>query len=476
MSSISVTKRTFPGNPTGNAASSRARHALAPTLVSVAAALCAALALVKLSLVGDLFLSELLLPIVAAIAASSGGQRVFADPAFKALFAASMLTLLGYILSDLAQGSRPDQFLRGWGRVALVISDFVCLSIIFGQDKRNFWWYSLGAGLGNILYLSVGMQTPLSKWKFGYADPIARTSITLGAFVPLRMLSVWLVLLGLHSMWSDFRSFAGLCLAVAAILWVQAGDQKRGGRRGGAATVKLLIAGAVAAIVISVTMSLTVEQQSAIRRLESNSGREAAIEVGIKAILRSPVIGYGSWAENKELAAMYTKRTNQLNGGSVRGSVSESYFAPHSQILHAWMEGGILGAALFFSLAYYLLKTSYWLVKTRPVDYLTPLLLYSLIIVIFNLFMSPFSASHRLGIATGAALIVMLNIERRRNMPTPLKVRQESSVAVEQPQEQAPARNRLRSINRTLHRADRRLREKTRQLFILPSGRVSDSA
>jgi hypothetical protein len=165
-----------------------------------------------------------------------------------------------------------------------------------------------------------------------------------------------------------------------------------------------------------------------------------------------------------------------LNGGSVRGSVSESYFAPHSQILHAWMEGGILGAALFFSLAYYLLKTSYWLVKTRPVDYLTPLLLYSLIIVIFNLFMSPFSASHRLGIATGAALIVMLNIERRRNMPTPLKVRQESSVAVEQPQEQAPARNRLRSINRTLHRADRRLREKTRQLFILPSGRVSDSA
>jgi hypothetical protein len=419
--------------------------------------LCGALSPIKLGLVGEIYAPELALPLVAAIAAFRGGRRVFSDSAFMALLTAGMVTLLGYILSDLVQGSRPDQFLRGWGRVALVISDFVCLSIIFGQNGRNFWWYSLGAGLGNLLYLRFAQHMPLARWKFGYADPVALASITLGVFVPQRVLSVWLVLLGLHSMWSDFRSFAGFCLAVAAILWVQAGDKKRSGQRGGATTIKLLIAGGVAAAIILVTMSLTAEE-SAGRRKESNSGREAAIEVGIEAISRSPVIGYGSWTENKELAAMYHKRQDQLSGGSGRvASDGSNNFAPHSQILHAWMEGGILGAALFFSLAYYLLKTSYWLIKTRPADYLTPLLLFSLINALWNLFMSPFSSPHRLGIATGIALIVMLSVERRMQAQVSTAARPQQAAPSPLVPETEPASGGLRLAKRKLCTADRRV-------------------
>ncbi|MEI6719646.1 MAG: hypothetical protein WCO67_02695, partial [Betaproteobacteria bacterium] len=83
----------------------------------------------------------------------------------------------------------------------------------------------------------------------------------------------------------------------------------------------------------------------------------------------------------------------------------------------AWMEGGLLGIALFATLFWHALRIGRWTVLERPIDPLSPLILYLLMFMIWDMFMSPFSAPHRLGIAAGAAVLVVLRMERRATNP-----------------------------------------------------------
>lgn len=402
----------------GNIGSASIRAgSLRPNVVAVLALICGALAPIKLAVVGDLFAPELMLPLVALIAGlSANGGRVIREPIFLAFLLAGFASLLGYVLSDLIQGSRPDQFLRGWGRVALVVSDFVCLAVILGQDRRNLWWFSLGSGLGAILFLWLVEGMPLAHWKVGYADPVVQTSAALGAFLPAQISSLWIGGLGVFSVLSDFRSFAAICLAVAAMIWLRVGKRERSGSIT-RATVKVGMAGGVVLIVLSNLLSMTQDGSSS-RRGASDAGRQAAFETGLEAISRSPLIGHGSWSENRESAKAYRKRADQLREAkgmeSPKPQSGRIGFNPHSQILHAWYEGGILGAAFFIVMLVQIVRQGRWLLTGRRFDALTPLLLYLLLVTTWNFFMSPFGAGHRLGIAMGAALLVMLGIERRQ--------------------------------------------------------------
>lgn len=376
---------------------------------------CGFLSPFQINLVGDLYGPELLLPLVALAARSSeASRRVTQDKVFRAMLLGGLVTLAGYVLSDLVQGSRPDQSLRGWGRVGLVIVDFVSLAVMLAQDRRNLWWFTLGAGLGGIAFLKFIEHAPLTLWKFGYAEPVLQVSAALSTFFPLRVSAVWILLLGMFSMVRDFRSFAAVCFLIGGYLWYRSRRPRQ--PLGAGATRKLILLGAVAGAMTLVALSMTGGEKTS-RRAASDAGRIAAIEVGIEAVRRSPIIGHGSWVEDRELAMMYLKRQAELVGW--RGDlpdVGNGNFSPHSQILHAWVEGGILGTALMMTLLWQLLRIGWWTLLQRQVDFLTPALLYILIATLWNLFMSPFSAPHRLGIATGAALLVLLHIERRRSL------------------------------------------------------------
>lgn len=384
------------------------------TGIGVLVAVCGALTPLKLGLMGEVFAPELLLPLIALVVRfSRQGDAGIREPLFGRLLMAGFVTLAGYVLSDLIQGSRPDQFLRGWGRVGLVISDFISLAVIFGQDRRNLWWYSLGAGLGSILFLRFASHAPLALWKFGYAEPVLQASAALGIFVPAQVASIWIGMLGVFSMFADFRSFAAICLAVAALVWLRAGKKARPSA-GSRSSAKLLMVGTAAALIVLATLAATGGTGSA-RRNESDAGRRAAFETGVEAVIRSPFVGHGSWAENRELSAMYLNRVHELQGNKESASVGkQAVFNPHSQILHAWFEGGILGTAFFVAVLVLLVRQGTWLATRRPPDALTPLLFYFAMMTMWNLLMSPFSAPHRLGIAIGAAIVVVMRIERRQ--------------------------------------------------------------
>jgi O-antigen ligase len=173
---------------------------------------------------------------------------------------------------------------------------------------------------------------------------------------------------------------------------------------------KLLIAGGAVLTAISYGLSTFSDEETLTRRSESNAGRAAGIEVGIIAVARSPIIGYGSWTENRELAELFLKKQREYGGDKQYRERAGAFFSPHSQVLQAWVEGGILGAAFFAFLLYQVVRSARWTVKFRPLDSLTPLLLNFLLFGAWALLMSPFGSS-RLAIATLAAIVLMLRVE-----------------------------------------------------------------
>jgi hypothetical protein len=374
---------------------------------------CGALNPLTLNLVGEIYAPEILLPIAALVALIlGGGSRAFSEKLFWVLLLAAGMTLGGYVLSDLIRETRPDQYVRGWGRVVLLMTDFVALAMLFGQDRRNLWWFSLGMGVGGVVYLRLVMHTPISIWKFGYAEPMVLVAAALGCFLPVRFAAAWLAALGVASMKYDFRSFAAICFVLAAYMWIRAARPWQP-LAGNGKLLKALVAGGLAGIVVLIALSATESDYSSQRRAQSDAGRSAAIEVGLIAIARSPLIGYGSWSENRELAQMYVTRYLEKRGIRDPDADVGRHFAPHSQILQSWVEGGGLGAVFFLVLGYQIVRSVKWAVLVRPADMLTPLILYFWFLCAWNFFMSPFSAPHRIHIAISAAVLVLLDSERR---------------------------------------------------------------
>lgn len=402
-------------SPSPRAASGDAmrRHHVRITGIGLLAFLCGSLQPLTVNLVGEIYAAELLLPLVGLAAlCARGGDAVFRERVFLIFLLALGFTLSGYVISDFIRESRPDQYLRGWGRVVLLATDFVALCILIRQDRRNLWWFALGMGVGGILYLRLILHTPISIWKFGYAEPMLLFAAAMSCFLPIRLGAAWLGLLGITSMRYDFRSFAAICFLLATYMWLRAARpwQPLVGR---GKSIQLLIAGGIAGALVLATLVLTESGYSSQRRADSNAGRTAAIEVGLIAVSRSPFIGYGSWTEDKELAELYLK--HYLSNRGIRDPNADAghYFTPHSQILQAWVEGGVLGAAFFLVLGYQLLRSAKWAALARPVDFLTPLILYLLFSCAWNLFMSPFSAPHRIQIALGAAVLMLMHSEQR---------------------------------------------------------------
>jgi O-antigen ligase len=91
--------------------------------------------------------------------------------------------------------------------------------------------------------------------------------------------------------------------------------------------------------------------------------------------------------------------------------ITGSSAATHSQILQAWVEGGILGVSFFLVFGFQLLKTLPAQLLSRRTDLLTPTLLFYQLYALWSLFMSPFAATTRLLIALGATALLLTYLD-----------------------------------------------------------------
>jgi len=382
------------------------------TFVGLVVFACGLAEPITVEILGRVYCAELLLPAAALVAVALGGAKLFRDRVFWILFLALLGMLLGYVVSDMFADTSSEHYLKGWGRVLFLISDFLALAIVTRQDKRNLWWFVLGVGLGGLVYFRFVehlASTHHAAWKFSYANHAILAVSALASLLPRGAAAAALLALGAWNMYLDARSFSAMCVAQAGIVWSRANG--KGGKLLG--KIKLSAALAAAALVVLFLLNYTANEWSQQRRASSSVGRIIMLQVGVRLIALSPFIGFGSWGQSPQIASI-VKDAYAASEDPVAKSyvVSGDVLGLHSQILQAWVEGGIL-AGVFFII--YIVGAGKALASVslyRPWDYLSGPLVAILLSGLWHAMMSPFVATHRLDIAMALTAITLVLSER----------------------------------------------------------------
>lgn len=361
---------------------------------------------------GELYVTELLLPVLAAIVLLMGKSHVFREKVFWQFVSLGICLMFGYIVSDLVAGTDSSNYIRAWGRNVLLFIDFIALAIIVGSDRRLVWWFVLGT-VTNSLFFFVFGDVSLQDWKLGYAQPLTLMVLLLTYFIPLRVALVVLIALSVISIYMDSRSSSAFSLFVAGFIIIRI-KKPAGLKLSFPAVFKIATVGSVLIMLIMTLLSQT-QGEFSDRRDVSSSSRLTALRVGVVAIGDSPILGHGSWGEGTEEYAdmVYEdmkKKMAELGRDYHKGEI----FRPHSQIIQSWMEGGLFAAAFFIFLGYQLIIGLKEVVLSRQLDYLSPLYVFLLLSSIWHLLLSPYGGGHRLQIAMGIMVICLLYVEKRK--------------------------------------------------------------
>ncbi len=379
---------------------------------ALASFICGTTYLNVIKFVGELYLAEILLVLVALAALVFGNTRqLFQSRVFILFMITIAACLLGYMISDLSIGTSQIDYLRGWSRIIVTATDIAALAAITAIDRRNLWWFFLGMAVGGVVTLMV-QGYPIQYWKFGYGLPVILFTGCLAYILPARIISFLFITLGVFSMFMDSRLQGALCLAVAGIVWARAGAARLSvdsARK----LIKMGVVGAATATILVLAVQLT-QTDNAARRDISNLYRFTAIKIGLTAIMDSPIIGYGSWGKGTEKYALqyYKETASELSKMGIDAERGERLMA-HSQIVQSWLEGGILGVIFFMYLGYAGSRGLYILALNRQYNFMTPLGLFVISNGLWHLFMSPFNGSHRLLIAVVCTTLIILDLEKK---------------------------------------------------------------
>ena len=385
-----------------------------PTLIGALSFAAGTLASVKINLGGEVFLAELaVLPVAVLALLTRDGRKVVRSSMFWLLLSAFLVTLAGYVISDLVRQTPEAQYLRGWARNAIVATSFVSLCIIFLSDRRNVWWFLLGIAIGSVVYFKLMQNLPIGSvthWKFSYSIPFTFLLACSAVVLPLRIVGLLFVALGAYSVFEDYRVHGAVCLLLGGLLWLTV--TARGNRISAATVAKFAVAGALGVLVALALVSASESEWHEQRRASSNMTRALGLQVGVNAIIASPIIGYGSWSNHRDLLAVASQTIARYNETAERPWTEGILVNAHSQVLNAWMEGGVFGAGLFLVALVVVAREGYLALLGRPPDLLLPALLFLLVFQLWALVMSPLGTDNRLFLASALAVAVVANSER----------------------------------------------------------------
>jgi len=387
------------------------RDDLGSTIAFVVAAAVGLAATFDISYIGHIYLAELMLMPIGAWFVLRGRVREIRFSRWKTMLAFFILGSLGYVASDLIVHSLPEDYLRGWARLAFLFTNVVGFIALMRRHVSGLVGYLCGsAAIG--LALNLANHAALSEWKFGWAAPISLAGVLLTYRLERNASVIALVLLGGVNIFMDFKSLGIICLVVAGL----SGYVRWGRTSSSIARALVFITVAIPAIfaafyVYQLTYRST---EKAARSSDGATERVAALETAAHAIIGSPIIGYGSWAKNPEYAAYFIETRALLRGDAIGANADHANnfdleaIQAHSQILQAWTEGGIAAAAFFICYAYFLAGIIYYVVVWRQDDNMTIIYLYILISGVWNVLFSPFAGDHRQMVGLAIAVVLCL--------------------------------------------------------------------
>lgn len=408
-------------------------------------------------MVGDVFVGELAVLVLVPVALLKSHTAPL-NRALKILVLLGIVWLVGQVLTDVIRVSTPADYLRGWANIVIFLVDvFVIYRLVYQQPTRALLLI-VSFALGQLIGLLVNPTADqlIDPWKFGVATPLALLALCLtvwwsrrrGRAVPTHVQVALLVGLFAVNLLKDYRSEAGICGVVVTIVLmarllrrrVDPSPRTRG--LGTARTAVVLLGMAATAMLVITAYSAAaqdgllgadaqakyyLEYQPGLAILIGGRGE---ILVSSQAIIDSPIVGHGSWAQDaKYVAIAAVVRSEGYSVVLLPPNSPDSQLIPsHSHLFGAWVEAGILGAVFW-------LYTLVFVARSVPriaasLSSLLPLCAYFAVHLSWDILFSPFSGSIRLFDALELAVIAAIvwppshrtsarlrGIQRARSLP-----------------------------------------------------------
>lgn len=400
-------------------------HPLAPSVLSLACAVCGLSMCFHFDVGGEFVLGEMLLILLGlAIFIGRGfGGRI--DTSFMIRYLLLGLVMLaGYALADVIAATTPAQYTRGWARVSMLVGMAAALTVVASHGRRYLWWFGLGNAVGILAAMLYDGAPPTPEhWKLGYGPALGLLLVVLSGLVPALAAAVLIGTFGFICVLLDSRSLGGFSLLTAGLMFMHH-LAKRGTARGRIKQVVGLGIGlVVAAALLNAAMHLS-DDEFADRRDESNVGRLVLISVGLQAVLDSPLIGYGSFAADRRYVEMMRQESARASIGRKKSlGIRQNSMLPHAQWLQAWIEGGLAGAAYFLVYGWGMLTSLFRLAFRHVAAETTALYGFLLMSGMWNLLASPFLGSHRVSIAMTVVAIGLLSCKKETIAKRPRQAR-----------------------------------------------------
>jgi hypothetical protein len=331
--------------------------------------------------------------------------------------------LISQVMTDVVVGSAFADYTRGWAAIVFTFTDFAAILVLVSTPRRARL-FALGLAAGGVLgYVFVpNAYAAGDPWKWAFALPVglllaAGLSGTAGA--RLRWLSVGaFVAFGIVNLALGFRSLGGVSLLTAGylVLSTLAGRRETSSNRSmlravaGLGFLAVAVWGTLQIYDAAASQGLLGSDAQAKYLSQSGSlgvliGGRSEVLVSSQAIIDSPVLGHGSWARDPAYAELLNGRLGSL-GYEIGATSSDVTLIPaHSYLMQSWVWAGLLGGVFWlaiFGIAVWLLGNLY----AFRVD-LAPVLVFSTMLLLWNIAFSPYGSSQRLLACFGIALCLL---------------------------------------------------------------------
>lgn len=391
----------------------------------------------SIHLIGTIQISEVLMFVLLPLLLITK-SGILLPRGMKAIYLLMGIWLLGQLLTDIYRHTIPLNWMRGDARIVFFALNIATLTLLLSKNVRRQAVFIAGYGIGSMLAVRIQPAAAAGDypWKFGYAEGTMVMVLLLSCYF-YNQKRYWIVGSLIASLVAvnlllNFRSpILFLMVTMALVLPIvpeRVGRMQLLPKAGTYRRVVVLVCIALAFGALSGSLVSFVTRAGLISAgaKEKNSAQEHSsvglllggrpeILVSSKAVMASPILGYGSWAQDLKYTEMYydmaVKYDIPIDNLESIEDADDATIPAHSHIMSTWVQAGILGAVFWFYVLWIVLKGLLRVALTLPV--LAPFITWMLVSFVWDIFFSPFGNSSR-AINALAIVLALEMIERTR--------------------------------------------------------------
>ncbi|AIE86666.1 hypothetical protein OP10G_3298 [Fimbriimonas ginsengisoli Gsoil 348] len=395
--------------------------------------------LLKFSFVGELGARDILVIVLAPFYIRKATQIVRMKP-FRTFLSLGVIYFVSLVTSDFVRQSAEEDYFRGWAKILIfLLTLFLAPALLDGKPWRMAA-YMVGSLMVILASAAAGPTLPL--YKFYLAIPVSCVCFIGAGYLSARfgrMALILPLLSGLVALSQNARSAAGMTLLATGILslWIldvgKATPSKTKLRRKSIAAICTMVLGILAILGLykyaasngllgkegqeKYETQISISQED-VGPFDIVLGGRNEMLFSVPEILRSPIIGYGSWAKDYEFVH---SRSYEL--GIQKGSVRTTGRIPtHSFLLQGWVEAGICGGIFWMFALLQMLRTLFT-GTFNTLGVWGPLFCYTITQLSWDLLFSPFGGERKVEVGFMLAIVSWMAVIARREQQAQIRLR-----------------------------------------------------